>query len=325
MPRVRCAVVTYNPDIDVLKAVLSALGRQTFRDAEYVIWDNASANADEVAALDQPASVRLVLCDRNLGFAAANNSALLDAPGEYVAVLNPDAIPAPDWLEALVAALDARPEFAMGASLQIKAADPGLMDGAGDCMSYTGFAYRGGENQPVRDLPQGEVFGPCGAAAIYRSGSFKAAKGFDEAYFCYGEDIDLALRFRRAGERCLFVPSACVDHYGSLTSGATSDFTVFHSARNRLWMVRYHMPPVIRIWMLPLHCLFATYLLMRLYMRRSPMAAAFRRGTVAGLQAKPGNTKSAPTPVRGGTTNVLRAISWGWADLPRQTVTIRPL
>lgn len=325
MLRVRCAVVTYNPDINVLKTVLSAIERQTFRDAEYVIWDNASANADAIAALKLPASVRLVRCETNLGFAAANNRALLDAPCDYVAVLNPDAIPAPDWLEALVAALDARPDFSMCASLQIKAADSGIMDGAGDCLSYTGFAFRGGEGQPLRDLPKGEVFGPCGAAAIYRRSSFNAARGFDEEFFCYGEDVDLALRLRRAGERCLFAPEARVNHYGSLTSGATSDFTVFHSARNRMWMVRYHMPFAIRVWMLPLHGLFAAYLLLRLYMRRSPMASAFRRGTAAGLRRKPGGAKRAPASAPGGTGNVLRAISWGWADLPRQAVTIRRL
>lgn len=325
MPRVRCAIVTYNPDIKVLKAVVAALGRQTFEDAEYVIWDNASSNLDQIASLDLPERVRLIPCEANLGFAGGSNRALLDAETDYLAVLNPDAIPAPGWLEELVDALDARPEFAMGASLQIKAADPCLIDGAGDCLNYTGFAYRGGENQPVRDLPSGEVFGPCGAAAIYRADSFRRAGGFDEAYFCYVEDIDLALRLRLAGERCLFVPNAQVSHYGSLTSGAVSDFTIFHSARNRLWMVRYHAPASIRVWMLPLHCLFAGYLLIRLYMRRSPIAAAFRRGTVAGLQAKPGGAKRAPAPVRGGTANVLRAISWGWASLPRQTATIRPL
>jgi GT2 family glycosyltransferase len=72
------------------------------------------------------------------GFAAADNRAAALSRSEFIAVLNPDAFPKPDWLERLVQAARTYGAEAV-ASLQLDDADPDVLDGAGDCLSIAGF------------------------------------------------------------------------------------------------------------------------------------------------------------------------------------------
>ena len=79
--------------------------------------------------------------------------------------------------------------------------------------------------------------------------------GFDDRYFAYLEDLDLAFRLRLAGHRCLYVPASTVLHVGSPTTGRTSDFTVFHAQRNMVWTYAKNMPTPL-VWLyLPEHLL----------------------------------------------------------------------
>jgi GT2 family glycosyltransferase len=85
--------------------------------------------------------------------------------------------------------------------------------------------------------------------------AFVEAGGFDERYFAYLEDLDLAFRLRLAGHRCLYVPESTVLHVGSPSTGRTSDFTVFHAQRNMVWTYAKNMPPPL-VWLyLPEHLL----------------------------------------------------------------------
>ncbi len=92
------------------------------------------------------------------------------------------------------------------------------------------------------DDAEHEVFAPCAAAAMYRRDALERAGGFDERYFCYFEDVDLAFRLRLAGHRCLSVPSSVVRHRGSSSTGRESPFTLYHSHRNLVWTWARDMP-----------------------------------------------------------------------------------
>ena len=87
-----------------------------------------------------------------------------------------------------------------------------------------------------------EVFSPCAAAALYARPSFEREGGFDESFFCYLEDVDLGFRLRLRGERCVQVRRAEVLHAGSAISGHLSEFSVFHSYRNRIWLFAKNVP-----------------------------------------------------------------------------------
>ena len=100
-----------------------------------------------------------------------------------------------------------------------------------------------------------EVFGPSGAAALYRRSWLVRLGGFDESFFCYFEDVDLNLRLQVAGGRCLYVPSARIRHVGGASTGGLSAFTIYHSQRNLVWTFVKSTPPHIFWRYLPMHLL----------------------------------------------------------------------
>jgi GT2 family glycosyltransferase len=255
-PLVSVIIVNWNGQA-YLERTLRALADQTFRDFETILIDNGSTD-DSVAGLEArwPA-VRLKRLSRNLGFAAANNLGLGLSRGHWIALLNNDAFPRADWLERLLEAADRNPEYTFFASCLLSARRAGYLDGAGDAYHFTGYARRRGHGQPLSGppLPPVEVFGPCAAAAFYRREDLLAAEGFDEHFFCYHEDVDLAFRLRLLGQRCLFVPEALVEHVGSGSHGSVSDFVRYHSHRNLVWTFVKNMPGVLFYLFLPAHLL----------------------------------------------------------------------
>lgn len=241
MPRLSVIIVNYNSGPRLARC-LEHLARQTSRDFETIVVDNASRDDSEGAVLAHQ-GVRLDRAEKNLGFAAANNRAAKSASGEWLVFLNPDAYPEPGWLSELLAASDRHPWADALGSTQLNAADPAKIDGAGDVFHVLGLAYRGHFGRPAAKLPpEGECFSVCAAAAMYRKSTFEGLGGFDERFFCYGEDVDLGFRLRLSGGRAVQVRDARVLHEGSGVTGRHSAFTVYHGHRNRIWTMRKNLP-----------------------------------------------------------------------------------
>ncbi len=234
-PSVTVVIVAYDSG-RYLQPCVDALAAQGFTDFEAVVADNASKDASvtELRLPDERFRVRDM--GANLGFAAANNRVAQESTAEFLALLNPDAMPDPGWLAALVAAARTHLEAASFGSVQLRLEEPHILDGIGDVWHVAGLAWRAGEGWPASRAPgDGEIFAPCGAAALYRRRAFLDAGGFDERFFCYCEDVDLGHRLRAAGATSRRVSAAVVRHAGSGISGRTSDFTMFHGHRNRIW------------------------------------------------------------------------------------------
>jgi GT2 family glycosyltransferase len=263
--RTRVAVVVVNLNgAAVLDRCLSALRRQTVRPARVIVVDNASTDGSADGLEGRNPGVEVVRLAANVGFAAANNLAVARAGDcDWVALLNPDAFPEPDWLERLLAAAGAHPEFSFFGSRLLRADDPETLDGTGDVLHVGGMAWRRDHGVPadgVRIAPE-EIFSPCAAAALYRRDVWEQAGGLDERFFCYFEDTDLSFRLRLAGHRCLYVPDAVVHHVGSAIAGVESDFTVYHSYRNLIWTYVKNMPWPLFWLYLPQHLLVNALLL----------------------------------------------------------------
>ncbi len=278
---VSVVIVNYNSRHLLGKCVDSLL-LQTFREWEAIIVDNGSRDDSLLMARTDDSRIKVVRCGQNLGFAAANNHGISLARGEWIATLNPDAFPEADWLEKLVDATVRYPDILFFGSTQLQADNPEIIDGAGDCYHALGIPWRGGFGQPLTSLPpEGEVFGPCAAAAMYSASALNRVGGFDESFFCYCEDIDLAFRLRLLGERCIQVAGAVVHHQGSAISGAESFFTLFHSSRNRLWTFVKNMPGPLLVVLLPWHIAATCYLLFRF--RNAARFKPQRDGLIAGF------------------------------------------
>ncbi len=261
-PQISVIIVNYNSGARLARCV-ACLKTQTLQDFETIIVDNASTDGSaDFARADS--AVTLIDAGANLGFAAANNLAAKSAKGAWLAFLNPDAYAQDDWLAEFAAAAARHPEIDAFGSTQLDAANPDIIDGAGDAYHAFGLAWRGCHGLPVSTLPpEGECFAHCGAAAFYRKPVFETLGGFEERFFCYAEDADLGFKLRLAGGGAIQAPKSVVLHEGSGVTGKASDFTVYHGHRNRIWAYALNMPMPLLIATLPFHLLVNLYLVVR--------------------------------------------------------------
>jgi GT2 family glycosyltransferase len=283
LKKFRIIVVNYNSS-QHLSRCLAALSNQTIQDFETIVIDNKSCDGsyERAASGMKPSNTVFLRNSENLGFARANNIAAAGATSEWIVTLNPDAFPAPDWLDRLHAATRRYPDVDMLGSTLLSAENAAILDGVGDCYAPWGVPWRGGHGHCRPDrLRDTEAFGPCAAAAAYRTRVFIDHGGFDERFFCYVEDVDLAFRMRLQGARCVQVADALVTHVGGGSGGAGSVFACYWGARNRVWLFMKCMPGILFWPMLPCHVLVNALLLLRAIPRRRFLAVS--RGIVAAL------------------------------------------
>lgn len=260
MPRQGVCVIIVNFNAGAwLPRCLDALAAQTRPPDQAILVDNGSSDGSVEGLTETYPWLQVLPLGANLGFAAANNRGVQAAPGRrWIALLNPDAFPAPDWLERLLDDADRHPDFQVFGSRLLDATRPELLDGDGDCFHVSGGVWRAYRGWPVQRAPAAgrEIFSPCAAAALYDRNAFLAVGGFDERFFCYLEDVDLGFRLRRAGYRAWQAVDARVLHQGSGVTGELSDFSLYHIQRNLLWTYWKNMPSSLWWRHLPQHLLF---------------------------------------------------------------------
>lgn len=206
----------------LLAKAVESLEAQTVP-VEIVVVDNASSDGTlELLATRFP-RVAVVANDANLGFGRAVNRGVGGIDDADVLVLvNNDAVCEPDFVEQLLAPFD-DPTVGMVAGVLLQGSAPDLIDSAGIELDTTLGSWDFLWNLPVAALGGArDPVGPCGGAAAYRLGPFREVGGFDEAFFAYWEDVDLALRLREAGWRCALAPAARALHEHGQTLGAAS-------------------------------------------------------------------------------------------------------
>jgi GT2 family glycosyltransferase len=312
-------IVAYQSGPD-LGRCLEALDRQTRRDFEVILVDNASTDG-AVEAIPRYDWLTLVRSPENVGFAAGNNLAARSARGRYLVTLNPDAFAEPGWLDALIAAAERHPDAASIASVQLSDEDPDRLDGMGDPYAPWGAAWRGGKGGLAVPVAESEVFGPCAAAALYRREAFEAVGGFCERFFCYYEDVDLALRLRRAGWRSVITPWAIVRHVGS---GSTSSaFVLRHATRNRIWTYLRAMPALAGLVFSPVMAALALAGVLAGLLRGGGGARA--SALLEALRALPETMRERSAISQTAEASALGAMTWSPLRFLRRGIDARPI
>lgn len=243
---------------ELLNKCIAALKKQQFHIGELIVVDNASTDSSATGLEQYFPDIKVIRHDKNIGFAAANNHGVKSVLySEWIALLNPDAFPEPDWLSNLMSAVRKYPEYSFFGCRMLKADMPQVLDGAGDDYHFSGLVWRLGHGYKADNnyTDAREVFSACAAAALYQRNAFLEVGGFDEDFFCYIEDVDLGFRLRLAGYRCLYVPEAVVRHIGSAITGKHSDFSIYHAHRNLMWTYVKNMPSPLFYFFLPSHIL----------------------------------------------------------------------
>jgi N-acetylglucosaminyl-diphospho-decaprenol L-rhamnosyltransferase len=322
-PAVTVVVVNFNSG-PYLARCLEALKVQRFRDFCVVVVDNGSSDESREALANLPEGWQAVHLDCNRGFAAANNIAVAASRSPWVAILNPDAFADPDWLAQAMGAVQRYPDAAAFGSQQIDAARPDRLDGAGDAYHVSGLYWRGGFGQPLAHrCLEGEVLSPCAAAAFYRRDTFMALGGFDEGFFCFGEDVDLGFRLRLAGHRSIQLANAVVRHVGGGSGGGQSRFARYHGVRNRLWLFVKDMPPALFWPMAPVHLLLTLLLMLQSTVRGE--IGAFLGGLFAGIAGLGDAWRKRREIQSRRTGNVLPLLCWSpFAAIQRRPI-VRPV
>lgn len=321
-------VVNYNGG-EYLQESINSLKRQDFLDFEVLLIDNNSQD-DSALNLDVDGfECFTFLCqDENHGFAKGNNIAAKEARGEWLVLLNPDAIAKPDWLSKIAAAIKRHPDRQVFACSQISMNRPDILDGAGDAYLAFGMPWRNGFARPISELPQEDslCFSPCGASGVYKRTLFLSLGGFDERFFCYCEDVDLGMRLQLSNERCVFIPDAMIYHEGSGITGRHSYFTMYHGFRNRTWAYLKNMPLSILLITLPGHVALTLYIYLRNRGKAGTqgMGAGIWAGIKQGWRLRCQKAyRVNPTPKA--LLNLIRSMSWNPYDFVHHRVHIRTI
>jgi GT2 family glycosyltransferase/glycosyltransferase involved in cell wall biosynthesis len=235
---VSVVIVNFRGAPDTITAVESLRELDWPRDRlEIVVVDNASGD-DSVRQLKAGLpDVVLVESRDNLGFAGGCNLGVASSTGEFVAFLNSDAKPDPQWVEQAVAAFD---DPGVGAVASRVVDWTGTrVDYIGAALSWFGMGYKPHVGFPVRpdrgDEPADVLFG-TGSAMFMRRSVFDELGGFDERYFMFFEDVDLGWRLNLAGHRFRYVPSSLAyhRHHGAVDKFGAYQET-FYLERNALF------------------------------------------------------------------------------------------
>ena len=233
MELISVIVLNYNGK-GFLDGCLSSLASQTYSDFEVIVVDNGSRDGSPEYVKENYPWVRLAKNDENLGFAGGTNVGIRAAKGEFVITLNNDSRADSRFIEELIKPM-ADPEVGVCAAKMLF--PDGRINSAGICISRSGAAWDRGMFEPDRGQYEfvEEVFGACAGAALYRREMLDEIGLFDEDFFLYLEDVDLAFRARLAGWKCLYVPGARVIHHHGGTAGVGSDLAVYYGNRNIVW------------------------------------------------------------------------------------------
>lgn len=239
---VSAIIVNWNGGDAVLECIAS-LRAQTRPADEIIVLDNAShdGSAERIAA-EHP-EVQLVRSSVNTGFGGGVNRGVAVASGEWLALLNNDAVADPAWLERMLAVAGA-PGVGMVACKIYLDRPRRLLDKVGHRITLDGQNFGRGHRAIDRgqydDLT--EVAWPDGCAGLFRREVFLGVGGLDEEFFAYADDADLGIRFRISGWRCALAPAAVVEHRHSQSLGAYSPRKLFLVERNRIWLTTIYFP-----------------------------------------------------------------------------------
>jgi GT2 family glycosyltransferase len=257
-------IVNYNVAPLVLRAVASLEGQkfagQDGGDGrlEIQVIDNASSPQD-VACLERlPSSVTLVMNDRNVGFAAANNQGIERASGQYLCFLNPDTTVLDGALESLLGYLFRHPEIgAVGPkiwgdderTILIPPGDPPTLSFllsaqlAGAVRTVAERHTRSWHRRAVafwRRRAACSVPMLSGACIVAPRAVVEQVGGFDTRYFLYYEDADWCRRVCRAGYRLAYVPDANIVHYYNQSAKQDPQGAWGHALRSQARFIEAH-------------------------------------------------------------------------------------
>lgn len=222
-------IVNYNVKYFLEHCLLSVIKACGNIEAEILVADNNSSDGSKAYLQPKFPNVHFFWNPDNTGFASANNQMLTEATGQYVLFLNPDTIVPEDCFTKCIDFFKSRPDCgALGARMtdgsgrflrESKRLLPGLLSGLYKSLGFAGMYYA--DHLPEKQDNKTAVL--AGAFMMLSREAIEITKGFDEAFFMYGEDVDLSYRISKAGLNNYYFAGTTVIHFkGESTQKQTS-------------------------------------------------------------------------------------------------------
>jgi len=285
----KVSVVTPNYNGEkFLKAFFESLNNDSELIGEVIIVDNGSTDKSKDYIKSSSFNFPVVLIENsdNLGFSPAVNQGIIKAKYEYIFSLNNDTEIRPGSIRALVDLMSSDENIFSVQAKMLQYDNKELIDDVGDEYNLLAWTKKTGENHNTNEYTQvSEIFSACAGAAMYRKSILEEIGMFDDNFFAYMEDVDLAIRSKINGYRNLLCPDAIVYHIGSATSGSRyNEFKVRLAARNNVWVVYKNLPIPLKI--VNFVFLFLGFLIKYIFFVKKGFGPIYLEGLKEGLSTR---------------------------------------
>lgn len=285
----KVSVVTPNYNGEkFLKTFLKSLNEDSQYIGEVIIVDNGSDDGSLDYLKNNSFSFPLVLIENkeNIGFSPAVNQGIKRSQNNLIFSINNDTEIKKGSIKSLVDLINSSDDIFSVQAKMLQYNNKNLIDDVGDEYNLLGWTKKIGENHHSSEYNEVKrIFSSCAGAAMYNKSILNEIGLFDDNFFAYMEDVDLAIRSHINGYRNLSCPDAIVYHIGSATSGSRyNEFKVKLAARNNVWIIYKNLPVPLKI--VNFIFIFLGFLIKYLFFYKKGFGSTYLAGIREGLSAK---------------------------------------
>ena len=285
----KVSVVTPNYNGErFLKTFLNSLNEDSQYIGEVIIVDNGSTDGSLDYLKSNSFDFPLVLIENkeNVGFSPAVNQGIRKAKNNLIFSINNDTEIKKGSIKSLIDLITSSDDIFSVQAKMLQYTNKNLIDDVGDEYNLLAWTKKVGENHESSEYNEvKDIFSSCAGAAMYNKSILDEIGLFDDNFFAYMEDVDLAIRSKINGYRNLLCPNAIVYHIGSATSGSRyNEFKVKLAARNNVWVVYKNLPIPLKI--VNFVFLFLGFLIKYIFFCKKGFGSTYLAGIREGLSCR---------------------------------------
>ena len=244
-PSIAIVILNYNGR-DFLKQFLPSVVSSTYSNKKIIVADNASNDNSVQWLTENYPEIKILINNRNDGFAGGYNWALKQIEADYYVLLNSDVSVSSNWIEPIVELMESDDTIGACQPKILSWNKPDFFEYAGACGGYIdalGYPFSRGRLFDICEKDEGQynsvqkIFWATGAAMFVRSKVFHELNGFDASFFAHMEEIDLCWRMQLAGYAIYVQPFSVVYHVGGGTLDYLSPKKTYLNFRNNLELI----------------------------------------------------------------------------------------
>lgn len=249
-PRVAVVILNWN-GIAYLKQFLPSVCASTYPKLDIIVGDNASTDDSVKFIKENYPQIKIIVNDKNYGFAGGYNKVLDQIDHDYFVLLNSDVEVEPNWIEPVISLMESDSKIAVAQPKILSQSNKSSFEYAGAAGGFIdkfGYPFCRGRIFDTLELDNGqynlstEVFWASGAAFFIKRAMWQEMHGLDDDFFAHMEEIDLCWRLKNQGYKIMFCADSKVYHVGGGTLQAESPFKTYLNFRNNLVLLQKNLP-----------------------------------------------------------------------------------